>query len=95
MCYNNNNPEGSRLPGHFVCQIDVYRAVAPHHHTTTSLRGSAHTAVAIPIDFRAESANLMGIATPACGLVRDDSLLITERQTEAYSAFNASMAAWI
>ena len=46
---------------------------------SVSLRASAHTGVAIPIDFRAESANLMGIATPACGLVRDDSLLITER----------------
>ena len=66
---------------------------------SVSLRASAHTGVAIPIDFRAESANLMGIATLVlqsaanqnrsiasgnrslilCGLVRDDSLLITER----------------
>ena len=46
---------------------------------SVSLRASAHTGVAIPIDFRQHTANLMGIATPACGLVRDDSLLITER----------------
>ena len=35
--------------------------------------------VAIPFDFRQHSANLMGIATPVCALVRDDSRLITAR----------------
>ena len=35
-----------------------------------SLRASAHTGVAIPKGFR----NIRGIATPACGLVRDDIL---------------------
>jgi len=30
--------------------------------------------------FRLDSGHLMGIATPACGLVRDDSVLITARQ---------------
>ena len=44
-----------------------------------SLRASAHTGVAIPIDFRVESANLMGVATPFCGMARDDSLFITAR----------------
>ena len=44
-----------------------------------SLRASPQTGVAIPFDFRQHSANLMGIATPACALVRDDSLFITVR----------------
>jgi len=36
------------------------------------LRAIAHNGVAIPVDFREKSANLKGIATPACALVRDD-----------------------
>jgi len=37
-----------------------------------SLRAIPKNGVAIPVDFREKSANLKGIATPACALVRDD-----------------------
>ena len=46
-----------------------------------SARACGRSGVAIPFGFRPYSADLRGIATPACGLVRDDSVLMTPRQT--------------
>ena len=43
------------------------------------LRASPQAGVAIPFGFRQHPANLMGVATPVCALVRDDSLLIAAR----------------
>ena len=52
---------------------------ATGYRITTSLRTSPQAGVAIPINFRQESADLKGIPTPVCALARNDSLLITAR----------------
>jgi len=49
-------------------QIGVYRAVIKR----LSSRTSAHAGVAIPFKFADSSLKSMGIATPFCGMARND-----------------------
>ena len=52
-------------------QIDVYRAVIKR----LSFRASAHTGVGIPFEFADSYLKSEEIATPACGLVRNDVVI--------------------
>ena len=62
--------------------VKKYGMVATGNHQHFGFAALCDTSVAIPTDFRRHCAGLKGIPTPVCALVRNDNLLITDRQTE-------------